>query len=536
MSKIKISNKLITIYLFIFILTVSCKKTNDEVYKNGEALVSVNIKGFNFDSEIELNANTTNPGQIKNITPVHIQHANQDYQIESQLIHTQSNDVKNSLETLRKSSSSILKEFGNGIHYTLLVYDSRKDLIAQKNFIYGQETIESSLKLSSNIRYTFIVVSAKSTTTVPTIEDVNNLDNAKIVNINADLLYWKEERVLNVGQNYLSAILKPQFSEITTILEMDPNMTGNITRIVNPTFNLPTQNVSLKLSNKALTYHKSASQYKAVIFPNIRTNNIRSIKSNTTTIIHNSDLNTFSLKFDSLRVDGETKSDITISGLNIAPGHRYNLILTLKTCTEAVNGLNGMNWSYDEDKKGNNSGIYLPRDQRNGWFDDGFRRNGEVISFTFNEAGADYGFVYDITELDNAFNLEVNGKPIFGTDILRNEIQFQNNATLTTQNIEFEDGSQYQSDDVPSIWNLKGTSDKPIVKVVISRFGEVLMFGSKVSGGTLYPLKLKNNAKFNTVTWKGGNQTNQIKASTRIEGKTVMKSMGSGRRKIACSK
>jgi len=40
--------------------------------------------------------------------------------------------------------------------------------------------------------------------------------------------------------------------------------------------------------------------------------------------------------------------------------------------------------------------------------------------------------VYDVTHLDNALNLSVNGQPILGTDVTTTEIQFQTNAALTS--------------------------------------------------------------------------------------------------------
>ena len=56
-----------------------------------------------------------------------------------------------------------------------------------------------------------------------------------------------------------------------------------------------------------------------------------------------------------------------------------------------------------------------------------------------------------------------------------------------------------------------------------------------VRKGELYPLRLKNGLSFNTVNWKGGDQTNHIKATTRVEGLTVMKFTGVGKKKIPCA-
>lgn len=244
MNNIKLSNKLLIVYLFVFHLITSCQKNQQEILLNGEAEVSVNIQGFNFDTE--LYANSANKKENNN--PIHIQYASEEFRLKSQLNPISSNEAKNNLKDSKLANTPTLKELGNGIRYILLVYDTNKKLVASKEYVYGQETLQSSIKLYSNVRYSFVAVSARSTSVLPTISNVNNLDDAKINNVNADLLYLKDDRVLTVGQNFLAAILKPQFSEITTTLEMDPNMTGKINAIVNPKFNLPTQNVSLKLS------------------------------------------------------------------------------------------------------------------------------------------------------------------------------------------------------------------------------------------------------------------------------------------------
>src|SRR5690606_24303520 len=174
-----------------------------------------------------------------------------------------------------------------------------------------------------------------------------------------------------------------------------------------------------------------------------------------------------------------------------------------------------------------------------------FVKNGDIITFNFTEEGVDYRFVYNITELDNSFNLEVNGTPITGTSVTTGEVQFQNNATNTTQNIEFEDGSQYQSignnnitanKRVKAIWEFKGTVEKPVIRVVIGRNGDVRLYGSKTDQGELFPLRLKNGMQFNTITWNGGDLTNTIIATSRVEGKTVMDAYGSGVKKISCTK
>jgi hypothetical protein len=63
------------------------------------------------------------------------------------------------------------------------------------------------------------------------------------------------------------------------------------------------------------------------------------------------------LKFESIAIDGETKSNIVVSDLKVIPGQRYCLDLEFKTCTQNVEGGSGMNWSYAERKERGVVGI-----------------------------------------------------------------------------------------------------------------------------------------------------------------------------------
>ncbi|WP_132777653.1 hypothetical protein [Sphingobacterium alimentarium] len=254
---------------------------------------------------------------------------------------------------------------------------------------------------------------------------------------------------------------------------MDNLMTGAITNIINSTFSPVALNVELKLMDGSITFGSNATAGKPVIFPIIPAGGVRTITSEATAINQNL-INGGVFKIATLEADGESKG-LEVKGLSFKLGVRYNLILTLKTCTKNVSDLKGLNWYYPEVIKNGQKGVM---------FDGSFKKNGTVISFDYIEAGADYGFVYDITHLDNALNLSVNGQPILGTDVTLTEIQFQTNAALTSQNIEFADGSQYEGTNVEggkirAIYSMEGTSSRPLLRIGISRYGEILIYGSK---------------------------------------------------------
>lgn len=114
------------------------------------------------------------------------------------------------------------------------------------------------------------------------------------------------------------------------------------------------------------------------------------------------------------------------------------------------------------------------------------------------------GFVIDLTKLDNSFKLSLGGKEIFA-----NEIEFQG-GTAGGITIEFVDGTQYEVETGTAgnraVWQMVGTASAPLLRVVVSDDGNVTMFGSKTSGGSLFPLKLKSGS-FKTLDLINNNTT-----------------------------
>lgn len=145
---------------------------------------------------------------------------------------------------------------------------------------------------------------------------------------------------------------------------------------------------------------------------------------------------------------------------------------------------------------------------------------------TFSQPATDYGFVFDIYTLDNSFNLNING-----VQLATQEIQFQSSGTSGI-NIRFADGDQYELN-TPDVWSMTGTSSAPLIRVVIGPAGNVTMFGSKVSGGPLFPLVLFNGNSFNTITWNTA-AANMVTATQSVVGVTTMTGYGSGKKIVPC--
>jgi|26BtaG_2_1085354.scaffolds.fasta_scaffold00030_51 uncharacterized repeat protein (TIGR01451 family) len=154
-----------------------------------------------------------------------------------------------------------------------------------------------------------------------------------------------------------------------------------------------------------------------------------------------------------------------------------------------------------------------------------------TITQSLTQPGTNAGFVFDIYELDNSFNMNING-----ILITTQEIQFQKSGGLT-QNIRFADGTIWENGVIQDIWKLRGETNKPIVRVEISSLGAISIYGSKVSSSSptysLEPLELFEGNSFNAIVWNE-NEPNTIIVTQNVIGATLMDGYGSGQNIVPC--
>lgn len=195
---------------------------------------------MNYEEGLDLSASTHPYAEEEQI---HIHRISDDMYVESKFeVVSPQNDLKSGL---KQNAQASLKELKEGVKYLFLVYNASGTLVTSKEYNCGQESAEGGIPLNSNVDYTFVIVSARSASSVPEIDNVNNLNTATISNVNANLLYWQKKTKLSAGINHLNARLTPKFSEVTTTLKMDNLMTGAIMKITNPTFSPVASSVSL---------------------------------------------------------------------------------------------------------------------------------------------------------------------------------------------------------------------------------------------------------------------------------------------------
>ncbi len=508
----------------------SCNKSGENTALTGETVVKINLSGVEAYNETDNNAvqkqasanashSSSNAPDVQEMT-VPLENGGS-----VDVVLTNNSAVTKSLVASSNPKLAAVqtqeKPLDKNVKYKVVVYDNQGAYVTAKDYSYGEEATAAGIVLDAGKSYTFIAYSINSTTALPAINNQNTLSAANLSNISGDLMYYTGTLTLKNGVNNLNVVLKHRFSQITTTLTMDPSMTGAITQIGTAVLKPSHSSANLKFSDETLTYNGLNNAGVTTQFPALG-NGLRTVISNPAILIHPTTSNG-TLMLGSLTLDGETKTNITIPNVKINPGQKYDLKLNFRTCTQNVTS-SGLDWSYPATTSGGKTGIMK---------DGKFYANGTTIDRSFTAPAADYGFVFDMTELDNAFNMEVNG-----VKLAKQEIQFEVGAS-SAQNIQFVDGSKYAGNNIETnkridqVYNMKGTSTSPLIKLVISRTGQVTMFGSKTSGGPLYELKLVNGNSFNTFPWSA-TQSNTVKVTQLVDGRTIIKGVGAGKKKIPC--
>ncbi len=492
----------------------SCKESKDSVAASGKASVSIQLLGVE-------NPIVTTKKAVKGGSTAAAQTVVIPLTKSSSFEATLTSEPSLTSGSLLRASSGIRAAvteertpLADNIKYKIVVYNAAGDYVTEKTYTNSVDNT-AAIALDAEQTYTFVAYSVNSTAAVPAVTAQADLANASLDNVSADLMYFRKDLTVHSGDNNLDVVLKHKYSEVTTNLSMATEMTGAITNLGTTTIDPTHPGANLKLADGTITYNGSTATAN-VEFPGLGTG-LRTVSSTPTLLIHPGTTNGV-FKFGSITIDGETKNNVSVAGLNIVPGQRYNLNLNFKTCTQPVTGGADLNWTYPA----SGSGAVV----------DGVTRPaGYVVTKTLTAPGADYGFVFDIQQLDNSFNMEVNGQKL-----ATQEIQFEAGIAIAPRNVRFADGSLYGGTNtaggtVPQVYNLTGTSANPVVRVVISRAGEVSMYGSKSNGGELYPLVLTQGS-FNTVPWNS--TTNTVKITQVVQGATKMVGAGSGRKKTAC--
>jgi hypothetical protein len=161
---------------------------------------------------------------------------------------------------------------------------------------------------------------------------------------------------------------------------------------------------------------------------------------------------------------------------------------------------------------------------------------GGVITKTITQPAANYGYTFDIYQLDNSFNMKING-----VDLATQEIDFQL-GNGGNQNVEFLDGMRWSAagSGIGGIWTILGdrTSNKPIIRVNIAPNGQVTMLASRKSANDaaylLEPIRFFGGTTFNIINWNPSS-INTVVVNQNVIQITTLDGTGYGRNIIPCA-
>ena len=527
-------NLKITIAAFMLsgsLLITSCRSSDNAVdnsgenlITNGSALIKMNLLGSEFESET-ISTNMASAKQLKVGSTVREQVST--FMAGEQPIIATLTPITSSAIAPQASVNPIADVIRNplkgpNVKYRVIAYRTSTGAKVASN-VYTIDTNGNSTADTSDMmldgddetinKYDFVVLSYNNSTAPGDV--TGSISTATLPSISGDndLMYFRTNNVrVSKGDNVLNIVLAHKFSQITTTIDASAVAPGTPISSIGNGINFDkhrggTVN-SIKLSDGTVTFG-AATTTKAVSFTAptpasaIWTSNPTLLANPGGTAANMSILTFPSNAAGTITVGSKTKGNFSVNNLVVTPGVKYNLKLKFACTTDAT-----PTWPFNMSDSG--SGTRLTR--------------------TFNAPAADAGFVFDVYELDNSFNMTING-----VDLATQEIQFQSGVVNYPQNIRFKsDGSLWGENGVPQIYSLgNSTNTIPIIRITIGPDGSVSMMGRRSLTSNLEPLELYGGTRFNTVTWKTTG-SNTVVATMLVTGATVMRGLGVGKKIIAC--
>ncbi|MDV4101973.1 hypothetical protein CMT19_13055 [Elizabethkingia anophelis] len=528
-------NLKITIAAFMLsgsLLITSCRSSDNAVdnsgenlITNGSALIKMNLLGSEYETEtISTQASVKNTG-ISSVVKEQISI----FMAGEQPVIATLTPVASSAIAPQASINPIADVIRNplkgpNVKYRVIAYRTSTGVKVATN-VYtidanGVSTADTGDMMldgdtEATNKYDFVVLSYNNSTAPGDV--TGSISTATLPSISGDndLMYFRTNNVrVSKGDNVLNILLTHKFSQITTIIDASAVAPGTPISSIGNGINFDKHRGaavnSIKLSDGTVTFG-AATTTKAVSFT--APTPASAIWISTPTLLANpggTAANMSTLTFPNnaagtITVGSKTKGNFSVSNLVVTPGVKYNLKLKFACTTDAT-----PTWPFSMSDSGLGSETRLTR--------------------TFNAPAADAGFVFDVYELDNSFNMTING-----VDLATQEIQFQDQVVGYPRNIRFKsDGSRWGENGVPQIYTLgNSTNTTPIIRITIGPDGSVSMMGRRSLTSNLEPLELYGGTLFNTVTWKTTG-SNTVVATMLVTGATVMRGLGVGKKIIAC--
>ena len=199
--------------------------------------------------------------------------------------------------------------------------------------------------------------------------------------------------------------------------------------------------------------------------------------------------------------------------------------VTVTTCTIVCSADNDKDGVCDEDDlDDDNDGILDETECPKTKISTAFSATGGT-SYTFNVPAADGGFDFDIDQLDNSFNLEINGVKLVPSQIQCEVAHWQTGESMLVFSSDF---SEFGFSGNSLVYQIQGNASAPTIRVSIKPNGQVTFKGKRTTASALEPMHLRvGNAQANSVSWKTAG-SNQVVMTMLVVGPTNISGSGSG--------
>lgn len=324
----------------------SCNTKEEDLIQEGVATISLDVSSSEIDdvdpilfasnkkavmtNDVVTDQQTfTMPFDNENIMEFTLESTNK-----AQRIQLESNRDNNNSSIGKKAVTNIYT-ITPGTKYRVVVYTNQGVYKTQKEFSINQST-KDIIKLDAGQAYTFVFLSYNSTSSIPSPVGTGNLSSQTYtISPNSDFMHTIVQNVtLTEGSNLLQARFKHKSCQIIT--KIDATGFGTISDIQNVHFGPHHTSASLNLTNGAVTsYLPVTPTIASVSFPTGTT----AIKTSTNTNVFSSNSTNGTLSIGSMTIAGITKSNLSITGLNLQSGKRYILSIKIKSPQELTDNL-----------------------------------------------------------------------------------------------------------------------------------------------------------------------------------------------------
>ncbi|KGE14139.1 fimbrillin family protein [Sphingobacterium deserti] len=315
---IKLKYSVAIVFASLFIL--SCSK-EESISVDGEARVSIFLEGVNeVETSVKMSAASSGSYAGQQVTVPF----NDDFELIATLqtqgaVRVERKIYANGNAAAATSTKTVLPK---GTLYRVAVYDQLGSYVTDQVYKVGEPATNVFL-LDGGKTYTFLAYSVNSKSDLPSLNNQQKLADVNLANLNgsANLMYFKRAVTVKGGENNVNLVMRNLFSQITTTIDASAvGVIDECSAFISPHYGA----VNIRLTDSTITYTGSTT-VNNLVFSGFNT---QKIVSSAAVLNHPATTNGV-LTIAKIRAGGTTRENLVVNNLDITPGVKYNLNLTL---------------------------------------------------------------------------------------------------------------------------------------------------------------------------------------------------------------